>query len=167
MKGLRNLLLNSPLLRYILVFVIALLLQAVVVPYFEIVHWKPDLILVVLIMFSVQYGRRAGSTAGFFAGAANDFISGGLLGLGALSRTITGFVAGWLAYFFQDRGQFIFTLFICGFIQDVIYIYINTLGREVLWRVIIFVHIIPNLFYTAIVGTVIHYSLNKWLNEDD
>lgn len=118
-------------------------------------------------MFAIQYGRRAGSTAGFSVGVANDFIVGGLLGLGALARTITGFIAGWLGYFFQDRGQFIFTLFISGFIQDVIYIYVNTLGREVLWRVIIFVHIIPNLFYTAIVGTVIQYSLNKWLNEDD
>lgn len=146
---------------------IALLLQAIVVPYFEIVHWKPDLILVILVMFAIRYGRRAGSTAGFSVGVANDFIVGGLLGLGALARTITGFIAGWLGYFFQDRGQFIFTLFISGFIQDVIYIYINTLGREVLWRVIIFVHIIPNLFYTAIVGTVIQYSLDKWLNEDD
>ena len=158
---------NSSILRYILVFVAALFLQAIAVRYFEIVHWKPDLVLIVLVMFSIRHGRRAGSTAGFAAGLLNDLISGGLLGLGALSRTITGFVAGTIALFFQDRGQFIFTLFVSGLAQDFIYFYINTLGRDVLWQVIIFVHIIPNLLYTAIVGTVIYYFLDKWLNEDD
>lgn len=158
---------NNPIIRYILVFLAALFLQAIVVRYFEIVHWKPDLLLVVLVMFSIRRGRRAGSTAGFAVGVLNDLASGGLLGLGALARTVTGFVAGTITLFFRDRGQFIFTLFVSGLVQDFIYFYINTLGRDVLWNVIIFVHIIPNLLYTAIVGTVIYYFLDKWLNADD
>jgi rod shape-determining protein MreD len=158
---------NNSLFRYAIVFPVALLLQTFVVPYFEIVHWKPDLILIILVMFAIRHGRKLASTAGFLTGVLSDFISGGLLGLGALSRTITGYAAGWAALFFQERGQFIFTLFMSGIVQDGIYFYINTLGREVLWRVIIFVHIIPNLFYTAIVGAVIYYFLSRWLNEND
>jgi rod shape-determining protein MreD len=158
---------NNSLSRYAVVFLIAFVLQVSVVPYFEIVHWKPDLVLIVLVMFAIRHGRKHASTAGFLTGVLSDIISGGLLGLGALSRTITGYAAGWLALFFQEKGQFIFTLFLSGVIQDGIYFYINTLGRQVLWRVIIFVHIIPNLFYTAMVGSVIYYFLSRWLNEDD
>ncbi len=158
---------NKSHLRYLLVFLAALIVQSTVVKYLEIVHWRPDLLLIILVMYAVQYGRKLGSTAGFLVGVSSDLISGGLLGLGALSKTITGFIAGGVSRLFQERSQFIFTLFLGGLIHDLIYFYINTLGKEVAWRVIWFVHIIPNLFYTAIVGMVIYYFAGRWLKADD
>ncbi len=133
----------------------------------EFAGWKPDLLLIAIVMFAIQYGQNAGSTAGFFTGMVVDFINGGLLGLSALSKSITGYLAGTIHGYFQEKSRFIITLFICGFTHDLIYIFINTLGKNILWQVIIFVHIIPNLFYTAIVGLVIHFLMEKWLEEDE
>ncbi|NIW78920.1 MAG: rod shape-determining protein MreD [Calditrichae bacterium] len=158
---------NNPYVRYILVFALALLLQATFIKFIEILNWSPDLILIVLVMFALQFGQSVGTTAGFLIGVLGDLISGGLLGLGALSKTITGFIAGGIGRFFQERSQFIFTLFIAGFTHDLIFYYINTLGGEISWLVILFKQIIPNLFYTALVGTSIYFIIGNWLKGDE
>lgn len=149
--------------RYIGFFIVSLVLQIHIVKYVEIASWKPDLLLIAIVMFAIQYGQTAGSSAGFFLGMASDLISGGLLGLSALAKSITGFTAGGVAKFFQERIQFVLTLLISGLVHDLIYIFINTLGKGILWRVIFFVHIVPNLFYTALVGLAINFLIGKWL----
>ena len=122
-------------------------------------------------MFALQNGKSAGSTAGFLIGVVGDIVSWKLLGVGALSKTVTGYVAGGCGRFLQEKSQvvftFLFTLLISGFLHDVLYFYFNTLGKEISWGVLIFAQIIPNLLYTAIIGVAIYSSLGKWLNEED
>lgn len=148
-------------------FFLALILQATLVPYIQIFHWRPDLILVLLVMFAIQFGQAAGSTAGFLNGLFSDLLSAHLLGLGSLTKAIAGFLSGNLATHLQQRSQFVLTLFIVGFIHDLLYFAIDTLGKSFSWELILFVYIIPNLFYTMILGTFIYYLLNRWLTEDD
>ena len=158
--------LNSVYTRYAIVFVVALIFQATIVRHLEIGQLKPDLILTVLVMFAIQCGPNAGSTGGFAAGLVSDLMSGGLLGLGALSRSITGYAAAKLSAFFQEKSQFIFTLLICGIIQEAIYLYISTLGRNVFWWAVISSRMV-NLLYTAIVGVSIYFLLSRWLKSDE
>ncbi len=158
---------NRRYLRYGIAFAVALVLQVTFVQYINILNWRPDLILIMLVIFALHNGQNAGSTAGFLLGVISDLISGGLLGLGALSKTVTGFVAGRIGDFFHERSEFIFTLFISGFLHDLIYFYINTLGVEISWWVIILKFIIPNLVYTSLVGIPIAFLLTNWLQEED
>lgn len=153
--------------RYAVVFFIALMLQATVVNAVQIRGWEPDLVLIVLIMFALDHGKIAASTGGFFVGLLADFMSPGLLGLGAFTKTITGHLAAAVGNFLQERNQFILTLFICGFIHDIIFYFIYTLGKEIVWQALIFAQIIPNLLYTAIVGVVANYFLSSWLSENE
>lgn len=157
---------NRQIWKYAFLFLAAFLIQITFVKYIEILHWKPDLILIVLVMFSIQYGPNYGSTAGFITGVLGDVASSHLLGLGALSKTVTGYLAGSLARFFKERSQFIITLAISGFVHHLIYFFISTLGDNFSWHIIIFVYIIPNLFYTALVGFFIYYLLIGWLKEE-
>ncbi|MFQ5585083.1 MAG: rod shape-determining protein MreD, partial [Calditrichia bacterium] len=106
------------------------------------------------------------STGGFFSGLLSDLISGHLLGVGALSKTITGFVAGSLAPQFPDKSRFLLTLIISGFFHNLIYFFILTLGADFSWRMIIFVYTLPNLFYTTIVGLFINFLFGNWLQEE-
>lgn len=151
--------------RYIIFFVVALFLQINIIKYVEIATWKPDLVLVAIVMFALQYGASAGSTAGFLTGLTIDLISGGLLGISALTHSIVGYAAATISKYFQEKSRFIITLFICGFINEFLYTFIDTLGKKILWQVIVFVHIIPTLFYTALIGFIIHFMLGKWLEE--
>jgi len=153
--------------RYVIAFFAALMLQAIFVPAIQIRGWKPDLVLIVLVIFALQHGKTAASTAGFFVGMMSDLLSWKLLGLGALTKTISGYVAAIVGKFLQDRNQFILTLFITGFIHDLFFYFIITLGKEIVWRVLIFAQIIPNLLYTAIIGIVINYFFGRWLAKNE
>lgn len=162
---------NNSYIRYTIILLLALIFQATIISSVQIRNWKPDLVIIFLVMFALRHGKSAGSTAGFFVGIIGDVMSWKLLGVGAMAKAITGYVAGATARFFQDRSQmvlsFVFSLLISGFVHDFIYFYVNTLGKEISWGVLIFAQIIPNLLYTAIVGTVIYSFLGKWLNEDE
>ncbi len=159
---------NNIYWRYGIVFLAALFLQATVVNFLQILYWKPNLPLIVLVIFSLQFGKMPGSTAGFLVGLSSDLISQGLLGLGALCKTVTGYVAGIFGgSVIRERYQFIVALFVAGTVHDLILFFINSLGTDVSWRVIIFVYMIPNLFYTAITGTIIYYFLGRWLHRDE
>ncbi len=154
-------------LRYIFVFIVALLTQSVFSNAILIFGWKPDIILIFVVMFALQYGSTAGSTAGFFVGLASDLMSWQLLGIGALSKTIAGYLAPKIGKAVPKRNRFLISLFASGLIHDIIFNYINTLGKEIHWWALLLLHIVPNLLYTAIIGVVVYYSLDIWLAGDE
>lgn len=53
-----------------------------------------DLVLVVVVYNALSSGRVGGMLAGSFAGLVQDTLSGGVIGMSGLSKTIVGFVAG-------------------------------------------------------------------------
>jgi len=154
---------NRVYLGYAIVFLVAIFLQVLIVPYLEILHWKPDLILIVLVMFSMNVSQNAATTAGFLSGLASDLVSAHMVGLGALSKSITGYLSASLVKYFREQSQFIITLIIAGLVHDLVYFFIDTLGKDFSWRLILFVYIIPNLFYTVLVGAFVYYVLGNWL----
>jgi len=150
---------------YMVLLAVAVFLQVVLVPYIEILYWRPDLVLIVLVLFSVQFGQAAGSTAGFVVGLVGDMLSAHIIGLGALVKTVAGFLAVTFSRFFQEHGQFVFTLMLTGFVHDAIYFFVDTLGKGFSWQLIIFVYILPRLFYTTLVGAFIYFLVGNWLRE--
>jgi rod shape-determining protein MreD len=53
-----------------------------------------DLVLVVVVYNSLSSGRVGGMLAGSFAGLVQDALSGGVIGMAGLSKTVVGFMAG-------------------------------------------------------------------------
>jgi rod shape-determining protein MreD len=53
-----------------------------------------DLVLIVVIYLSLTSGPTTGVVAGTVAGLVQDALSGGVMGIGALAKTIVGFAAG-------------------------------------------------------------------------
>jgi len=53
-----------------------------------------DLVLVVVVYNALSSGRVGGMLAGSFAGLVQDTLSGGVIGMSGLSKTVVGFVAG-------------------------------------------------------------------------
>jgi len=56
--------------------------------------WALDLVLVAVCFCALSWGPTAGLLAGTIGGLVQDALSGGVLGVGGLSKTLVGFLAG-------------------------------------------------------------------------
>jgi rod shape-determining protein MreD len=56
--------------------------------------WALDLVLVAVCFCALSWGPAAGLLAGTVGGLAQDSLSEGVLGVGGLSKTLVGFLAG-------------------------------------------------------------------------
>ena len=56
-----------------------------------------DLVLVVVVATALFFGPTAGMVSGTMAGLCQDALSGGVLGVAGLAKTLAGFVAGVVA----------------------------------------------------------------------
>jgi rod shape-determining protein MreD len=152
-------------LRYIVLFGVVMILQFTVIRFIEIVHWRPDLILIVLISFSLRKGPNWGMTAGFGSGLLQDLIGGQIIGLTALAKTMAGFIAGILSGKLAARTEYFLVLLISGFFHDLIYFFFYTIGEDFSLRSLIIFYTIPNLLYTVIIGGVLYYFFEPILTE--
>lgn len=84
----------------ILLFFPLLLLQSTVVPLISIVGIIPDLILILLVYFTLRLGQMHGTILGFVFGFFLDIITGNIFGSAMIAKTVSGFVAG---YFYNEN----------------------------------------------------------------
>jgi rod shape-determining protein MreD len=158
-------LLNKIHIKYLLVFILALSLQLTIIKYLYIFNWRPDLILIVLVSFSIRFGPNWGMTAGFFLGIIQDLLSTHFLGLAALSKTIAGFISGILVSRISQRVVFFLTLLIASLFHDLCYFFFYALGEDLTLQSLLFLFTIPNTLYTVLFGALFHYAIEPWLNE--
>ncbi|NLJ74887.1 MAG: rod shape-determining protein MreD [Firmicutes bacterium] len=85
------------ILFYGLIFTVALVLQSTVFAVFPILGAYPELVLMVVIIFSIINGGAKGAKLGFAGGLLQDMLFGRLIGLNAVVMMIVGFGAGVLA----------------------------------------------------------------------
>ncbi|GIK23164.1 MAG: rod shape-determining protein MreD [Ignavibacteriota bacterium] len=85
---------------YILSFVLffpLLLIQTTIIPLVAIDTIIPDLIIIILVYYSITQGQIYGTVLGFIYGFLFDIITGSLLGSTMISKTIAGFTAGYFS----------------------------------------------------------------------
>ncbi len=151
--------------RYLVLFLVGLLLQFTFINFIEILHWRPDLILIILVSFALRRGPNLGMTVGFLAGLTQDIISTHFIGLAALSKTAAGFLAGVLAGKFSERTEFFLSLLICSLAHDLLYFFIYTLGENFSLQSLIILYTIPNVMYTIIIGVFYYYVVDPLIAE--
>lgn len=77
----------------LLILAVAITLQTTVARLF-VDRISIDLVLVAVVFVALSYGPVAGLLGGTAAGIAQDALSGGIIGIGGLAKTIVGFFAG-------------------------------------------------------------------------
>jgi rod shape-determining protein MreD len=80
--------------KWVLAFMVSLILQTSFIPVVSIAGIKPDLLLITLFFFSIKYGVMPGIFVGFFLGLGQDLFSPSLLGQNALTKTVAGALIG-------------------------------------------------------------------------
>ncbi|GAB6158221.1 rod shape-determining protein MreD [Desulfotomaculum varum] len=79
---------------FLLLILIALLLQSTIFTFFQMAGIKPDLVLMLVVFNSFLRGSREGAFLGFVAGLAEDVFSGSYIGLNALTKMLAGYLVG-------------------------------------------------------------------------
>lgn len=73
---------------------LAVTVQAALARYTVGGSWVFDLVLVGVVYAALQWGAVAGILAGTLGGLLQDLLAGGIVGVGGLTKTLVGFVAG-------------------------------------------------------------------------
>lgn len=79
---------------YILISIIAIVIQTTLFSAWPFLTVVPDLVLVLVVLFSLINGPSFGLKFGFFAGLGLDLLIGEMIGLGALTKMIIGLAVG-------------------------------------------------------------------------
>lgn len=103
-----------------------LILQTTFIPFLSIAGFLPDLLLIWVVYVAVRYGQMEATITGFLVGLLQDAVSMQFFGLGALTKTIAGFSAG---YFFNENSteqtlgsyRFLTIILVSSFVHNVIY----------------------------------------------
>lgn len=75
---------------------VGVVLQGTLARYMVGGRWVFDLVLVGVVYAALQQGALAGLLAGTVGGLIQDSVSGGILGVGGLTKTLTGYFTGGL-----------------------------------------------------------------------
>lgn len=112
--------------RSALVALVLLILQTTFIPFLSIAGFLPDILLIWVVYVAVRRGQMEATITGFLVGLLQDAVSMQFFGLGALTKTIAGFVAG---YFFNENSteqtlgsyRFLTIILVSSFVHNIIY----------------------------------------------
>jgi rod shape-determining protein MreD len=136
--------------------IVALALQTTVVPFVWSGKSNLDLVLVVVVYAALQFGPTPGLLTGAVAGMAQDALSGGIIGVGGLAKTIVGFLVGVIGSQFivtNSLPRFVVLLFGAALNAICIlglYAVIDRRGLSIPWRTAW-----PQMLLTAFVGIIL------------
>ena len=151
----------------IIIFFFVYLLQITVVPFIRLAGIIPDLILIILVYYSISRGQLYGTILGAVYGLLMDLISGNLLGLSMISKTIAGFSAG---YFTGETKKdtnvstynFSLIVLLCSFIDTIIFSLFSSFDLQTNILSILFEQALLPSLYTAVVSILfIFYPFRK------
>lgn len=144
----------------ILIFIPVLIIQTTVVPLVSIGEVVPDLILILLVYYSMTEGQIYGTVLGFIYGLFFDLVTGSLLGSTMIAKTVAGFVAG---YFSSENKVDIYLMFfnfglivfLAALVDQIIYSFFSAFDISSNILMIFFQNAFLPAFYTALLSMII------------
>ena len=143
----------------ILIFFPVLVIQTTIIPLISINGVIPDLIIILLVFYTLRNGQIYGTVLGFIYGLLFDLITGSLLGSSMLAKSLAGFVAGYFAnenkieIYFKSY-NFALIVLLCSVINSVINAFFSTVEFNSNLFVMIFqLGLLPGI-YTSVVSLI-------------
>lgn len=152
--------------RYAVIVIVLLVIQATIVPFISLAGVTPDVLLIFVVVVALREGQIPGTITGFVVGLTSDIVAGDFLGLGALTKTIAGFTAG---YFYNQTNPeqsvstytFFITVAAAGLLHNIIYYGFLLQGLPVSVAAIILKFMIGSTAYTVLVSLVPYFYFNS------
>jgi rod shape-determining protein MreD len=144
----------------LLFFFPLLIIQTTIIPFVSIGGVTPDLILILLVFYSMRNGQIYGTVLGSVYGFLFDMITGSLLGSTMLSKTLAGFVAG---YFSNENKRenyfksyfFILIVLLCAVVDLMVNSFFSSMNLNTnLVRLFFEQALLPGI-YTSVLSTFV------------
>jgi len=141
-----------------------LLFQVLIVPYIELNGIVPDLVLMLLVYYTLQHGQLYGTVLGFVFGAVTDLSTGSILGSTMFTKTLAAFIAG---YFYNENQigtlvkspMFLVIVFLSSFVNSIAFSLIANFDISINLFMLIFEQgILPALYTTVIASLVMVFT---------
>ncbi|MGE5679607.1 MAG: rod shape-determining protein MreD [Bacillota bacterium] len=115
----------------LLLFIPFTVIQLTLVPWLSYNQVAPDLILILLVYYTLRVGQLGGTILGFVFGLAFDLVTGGILGSAMFTKTLSGFLTG---YFYNENKveqnihslTLLLIVFVIGSIDSIVYSFFGT-----------------------------------------
>ncbi len=150
----------------IILFFPILLLQTTVIPLIAVGGVVPDLIIILLVFYTINNNQIFGAVLGFVYGFLFDMITGSLLGSAMISKTLAGFIAG---YFSSENKRNIylkpinFSLIVlfAALVDAVIYSFFSALDFYTTIFKLLFDHAFLPALFTAVISIFLIFFYPK------
>lgn len=144
-------------LKYAGILVGLIIVQKTLIGLIDVTSYQitPDIVLIGLVYVSIKKGKITGSVGGFVVGLILDMLSFSFIGLMALSKAVSGFVAG----FFNVENKieryltsyvFIIIVSLASLFNNIIYFTIYFQGTNLTFTDVLLRYVVPTTVYTAI-----------------
>lgn len=122
--------------KYSFISFLLIILQATVMHLVTLEGITPDILAIWVVYLALCEGQLRATIWGFAIGLSFDLVTGNFIGLSALTKTMTGFVAG---YFFNETRtrstlgsyRFLLIVLLASLIQNTAYFVIFTRGTDI------------------------------------
>ena len=148
--------------KWSLIFVVVMVIQSSFVQLIAIHDIRPDLLIVVLVLYSYRFGQMRSTIAGFFVGLLQDILTGGLLGLSSFTKSIVGFLSGFTAKKEKQSSvnSYLVTLTVVTVVHNILFFTLYTIDIDISGTNLILYSILPASIYTILSGILIFYMLS-------
>jgi rod shape-determining protein MreD len=144
---------------------IAIVLQAVLVPLIEITVWRPDFVLILVLLISKRFGTVSGSTSGFLLGIIQDALTALPLGITAFPKAIVGYALGKFKSMRLETGMYYLWFVILIFIHELIYYGLLQFKMDESFTYLIFSRVFPNTVYSTVMLFLVNLFTHKYFRE--
>ena len=154
----------------IIIFIPLAVLQLTIIPFLAYHQIAPDLLLILLVYFTLMMGQLHGTILGFIFGFLFDIFSGGIIGSAMFSKTLSGFIAG---YFYNENKMevnlksfmLLFIIFVTGTVDAIVYSFFSTADIQTNLLIIFFEQgVLPGLYSAFIASPLIIFYPRKMLS---
>lgn len=147
-----------------ILLVLLALLQATVVPAIPYVDIRPDLVLLLVLAWTMVRGIQEGAVGALIGGLALDIFSPLPLGTHALAMVLVIVPVGWLGAPFY-RGNLVFPIggaFLATVVYNVLLLGLSgLLGLEILWGGLLWRVVLPMAFIEATLMPIVYWALDR------
>ena len=160
-------------MKFMAVFIIMtcnLILQSTLLQYFKIFNIIPNTTLVLVVVFSILWGKYRGASIGLVAGLVQDILFGEMVGTNALIYMLIGLIIGSLESSIFKENSFtpVFFSTLSTFVYHLLFYFIMTIADNqipflLILRNIVLIEVIYNAVFSVAIYKII-YSLTKHQN---
>ncbi|MBS3994191.1 MAG: rod shape-determining protein MreD [Alkaliphilus sp.] len=160
-------------MKFMAVFIIMtcnLILQSTLLQYFKIFNIIPNTTLVLVVVFSILWGKYRGASIGLVAGLVQDILFGEMVGTNALIYMLIGLIIGSLESSIFKENSFtpVFFSTLSTFVYHLLFYFIMTIADNqipflLILRKIVLIEVIYNAVFSVAIYKII-YSLTKHQN---